>query len=231
MTTFEQVKQFEMMLQTTSEVYNDSDKPDTDTILLYLNIAQIRYVKEKYLSQQTSDDNILSVSKRAEEFRGLVKGGEIAVAAMEDTHLTNSKMGALPSDFLFYIKSDTEVTRTTLYPISVATYIPNEVVNYNDIDKVITTPFNYPSILKPVFVFRDFHNTAGFMVIYDRFTTLSKVWITYIRTPKTLVLDVADANTETTTCELASYMHDEITALAVKIFEEYKYKLLQKDKK
>jgi hypothetical protein len=226
MTVQEQIQQFEIMLQTTSAKYNDLEKPDTDTMLLYLNAAQLKYLKEKYIGLNELKDNVTFIGKKTEEFRALIKSSIVASNVMTDYYANYGKVFSLPTDYLFYLKSDSKVTRVTVKPCT-GIYIPNVEVEYHGLDKLMTTPFNIPVILKPGVFFREYNAGAGMLVVIDKYTTLTEVTITYLRTPKKLVLTVVDSATETDTCEFAPYVHYEIMVLALKMFEEYKYRLMQ----
>ena len=102
---------------------------------------------------------------------------------------------------------------------------PNRVANYDEIDKIVTTPTNKPILRKPVILFAEIDKIY---IHYDQYTTIVSYALTYLRKPKLLVLDVNDTVTETDECELAIHTHEEIVKMAVSMYiDEYKTHLSQ----
>lgn len=222
------LKLFETALNTISDKFNDGEKPDRDEILTYLNSAQLTYMKEKYLNNATFKDNIESVNSRTEEFKNLIVNDTIT--SMSSYYMTHSISFNLPDNYLFYLKSDSKITRTTIYPCT-NKYIPNQEGNYKDVDKLMTTPFNIPVIQRPLIVFMSVNDASGALLVHDKYTTISEIKISYVRKPKELIETVVDSDLQTDECELAEYVHNDIVNLALQLFEQNKFKLISKENK
>lgn len=127
----------------------------------------------------------------------------------------------LPTDYYFYIRSNSKVTGTYL-SLTSAKWVGNRVISHSDLERVITSAYNTPILRMPCVLFED----ARVLLYKDAYTNIFNVDVTYVRKPKKLVLTVVDSDTETTTCELSELTHNEIVDLAVNIFvQEAKYRL------
>ena len=216
---------FESLIQTMYGGFEEQERPDTDTIFRFLNLSVDRYLKEKYLSQSTFKDNIEFVQKNSDDLRGLIKR-QTGLVKNPLSGIPNRSLVNLPSDYLFYIKSESKVTRTALPVLAVAAWVPNREVTYKELAKITTSVYNTPILRHPVVTFEE---DDKILLYKDNYTTVSDFEITYIREPKDLVLTVVDASTETTTVELAEHTHEEIVRLAVEMFTmEYKFRLQMK---
>jgi len=231
MTTFEMQQLFETLLQTSSVLYNDSEKPDTDVIFRYLNEAQIKYIRDKYLSAPTFYERTRVVGNALNDLKELVYietlTNSVSNYYQYSITLTSSK------DVWHYISISCRASRN--YPQFFEDvnldFLPIEA---EEINKYLTTPINKPIIYVPVYtqVYNTSSSKLDVLIIHDSYSIITSdvAQAHVIVKPKTLVLDILDANTETTTCQLASYLHEDIVKLAVALFEEQKYKLAGKSK-
>lgn len=236
MTIFEFQYEFERLLETIYPESKIEDKQDTDTVLLALNIAQRRFLYEKYLSKSTIKENIEYLQKRSDDLRNLIIRGElmspipIPSGPLSGIGYTVN-LSILANKYLFYLRSDTLLTRINAPPIvSIATWTPNEIVNsYEEINKVVTTIYNKPILRQPIVALE---SANKLLIVTDSYTTVglsNTIAITYLKFPKDL--GFGDTSTNTTTCELAEHTHEEIVRSAVDIYvKEYKFLLSQKSK-
>jgi len=226
MTVLEMQQYFETLLQTTSPIFNDADKPDTDTILRFLNVAQIEFINKKYLSAPTFAERVRTLSESIGDFDTLVSYKTLnAGIATTGTFPQNSKLYALTGDEWHFLGASGLITRITLLPTS-NTAIDFEAINISDLDKYTTTYINIPIILVPgCTLLSDTpgggSSTNNILVMYDKYTTLpSTIKLTYLKEPSDLIIGG--------NCELSSYLHEDLVKLAVQMFEEAKYKLVSK---
>lgn len=232
MTVFEMQQLFETMLQTQSPLYNDSDKPDTDTILRYFNHAQISYIKEKWLSANTFVERVVTLGGNLLDLGTLVTTTSLSIDGTVTSPFLYSKVIKATEDYWHVIKLVGEISRTKPYNI-VASPVQFKPVNIEELDRYLTTLNNVPIILTPVYGLLTFSTKTDseIVVLYDKYTTFSvTAGITkmiYLKKPKELNLDT-DSTTLTTTCELAPYIHNELVKYAVSLFEQEKYKLASK---
>ena len=226
MTVAEMQFEFEILIQTMWEGFKELERPNTYTVLRFLNLAQNRYIKEKYLSNPDMRANIEFVRKRSDDLRNLIKryGTTSPVLSHPATGASNRVIITLPSDYLFYIRSDSRVTRTAL-PVVTQQWTPNRETNYDEIFNIETGIYNTPILPHPIIVFEE---SDRLVIYYDSYTSITGYEVTYLRKPKTLVIDDAGSD-ETIECELAYHTHEEVTRMAAEMYTvEYKFRLAQK---
>lgn len=239
--------EFERVVQLADPALEVIQKLDSDTIFYFLNLSQERYIKTNFVDKeglknnkewlQKRDDVLKNIVKRAILFNattGILAQAEPSTAIGGTTTFPNGTIPSgiaitydsgivvpLPTDYYFYLRSNSKVTGTYL-DIVAAKWVPNRVISHSDLENVINSAYNSPILRKPCVLFEDLK-----AVIYkDTYTNIFNVDITYVRKPKKLVLTVANAATETLTCELSELTHNEIVDLAVNIFiQEAKYRL------
>jgi len=215
--------EFQRLLYTSNPEFETKDKLDTDEIFAYLNISQLRTMKAKYFPSLNMQENIININKYIDELRHLI-GRTTGTSITQLTDLLHGNMMALPVDYLYYIRSDSRITRAAMPVISSPSTVPNKIINYNEVESFTTNSFNKPIIRKPGVIFEA---NNKIIVFVDRFTTLTAIVLTYLRTP--IQIGLGGSND----CELAEYLHEEIVQQAVEIFRREKYLLVtkQEDKK
>lgn len=202
MTGFEFQREFERLLQLRNVVFEFDEKPDTETIFGFLNIAQSRLLKQKYLPSANTEENIISIQNNSEDLKDLIT--YVTLTAGSTTYSTYTQSYLYPGDYLHYIRSDSTA--------SVRGYsgsqMPNKLVSWKEMDKAISNTYNSPILRKPFVVLA----SDEILVTRDIYTTISAVKLTYLREPVKITLSV--------TSELAEYLHEDIAQLAVSIFEQ-----------
>jgi len=234
MTVLEMQQLFETLLQTTSPLYNDSEKPDTDTILRYLNLAQTYYIKTKYLSGETFKEKIGTLGANTLDLGALVVTNWANLYS--PFYLTYQNMAVLRAedDYWYIIRVIGNTSRSAPKAI-VKTATELEYFNYADLYRYTTTINNIPIILKPVYTEITLPNETqpDILIVFDNYTDYDfedgSTMLICLKKPYTLSLDAGTGLT--TTCEMADYTHPEIVKLAVSLFEEEKYKLATKQSK
>ena len=231
MTVAEMHFEFQILLETMWDEFKETERPDSFTVLKYLNLAQDRYIKDKYLSNPNMKANVEMVQKKTDDLRNIIKRDTRTVFTAIATGPSNRYLISLPDDYLFYIRADIKITRSDL-PAVIEEWTPVRVTDYDEVYKITTGIYNKPILPEPVIVFEESDN----IVIYkDDYTTLigpgtggGNLELTYLRQPYTMVIDGAGIG-ETITCELAEHTHEEITRIAVEMFTmEYKFRLQTK---
>lgn len=201
MTSLELQREFERLLYNRSPLFESSLKPDTDTIFGFLTIAQLRLLKQKYIPNSNTELNIQSIQDNSEDLRKLIVFTNITPASSVYSVLTKSCV--YPADYLHYIRSDTVGTVES----GNSTQLPNKLVNWGEMDKVITNIYNKPILRKPFIVL----GKTDFLITTDSYTTVTTVRLTYLKKPADITISQ--------TSELAEYLHEDIANLAVQIFE------------
>ena len=227
---------------------------DSDTIFYFINLAQDKYLKEKYLTKTSVKDNIEYIQKNIDDLKQLITRAlmftDIINAAEPSTPITpsvpysnqikSSADGAmilpLPLNYLYYIRSISKLSGTYL-GLADKSYFSNKILDHLDINSsILINGFNTPIIRTPFIVLETVPTGAtlspSYLKLYiDSYTNLFNIEITYLRQPKKIVLVVTDSTTQTSTCELTSSTHQELVSYATKMFvEEYRYKLQKASK-
>ncbi len=229
MTSREMQITFDMQIQLISKELEILEKPDSYTILYFLNSAQDRYLRDMYLSKGRMRDNIEYIQQRSDVLRNLIVRdiSLITEGTENNTIISPTEVDGgialdLPSDFLYYLQSFSKATNSFV-GITEPTWTPNRLVDDAEIDNITNTIFNKPILRKPCVLFEE----GDKAILYkDIDTEIYDISYIYLRKPLKLVLENDTAGETVTECELDPYLHKDIVELAVKMFiEEFKYKL------
>jgi hypothetical protein len=238
MNVFEQIYEFNKLLETVSPEFKTTEKPDTDTIVTVLNIAQLRYLYAKYLNKQTAAENIEYLQQRADDLRNLIQREVLTAVTVSTGPLANiaytADLSTTAFPYLYYLRSDSLVTRTVAPPIVTGEWVANIIArSYEDIDRVTTTAYNKPNLRQPIVALEA---SQKMLIVVDSYTTIDTsastgIGLTYLRQPKYMTVGTPDSNT-VNTCELAWHTHEEIVRSALDIYlKEYKFMLTSKQAK
>ena len=221
------VREMQMAFDTRIQLVSDAEiiktKPDSFTILQFLNRAQEKYITENYLSRGSLQDNIEFIQKRSGALRYIITRAESRIDPLLELYDGGMEV-TLPTDFLYYIKSYSKMTNT-LADATIAEWSANRVINHDELDRVTNGVFHRPILREPCIVFEE----DNIILYKDMDTELSaedpNFYMIYLRQPKTMVLEDPD-NDEVTTCELDDFIHNDIVELAVQMYiVDYKYRL------
>lgn len=222
MTGQDMVYNFQRLVETISPVFLAPEKLDTWEMLDWLTRTQERFIRLKYLNNNSFEQNVYRLSMVSDDLARLLKTESVSLPYTQLGNIEYSKEIPLPEDFLAYVRSDSIVSRT-LPKVVTNRRIGNVEINYDKIDSVITTHQNHPILEAPIVTMKDNTTLPGeervsILLIHDKYTTLKGFYITYIKKPEAIKLDKE--------CELAPYMHEDLVKLAVSMYiEEYKLKL------
>ena len=240
MTTFEMQQLFETLLQTSSPIFNDAEKPDTDTIFRYLNQAQVKYIKDKYLSAPTFYERTRILGNSLNDLKNLIFIDSLTNVTAAPDYVNTLIFKHATVSIWHYLSVSGKITRTHPYATT-NSLIDLTPIEAGDLNKYLTTSINKPLILVPVFTQTQGHgagateNNETLLIVYDAYTTYESAGTKahYLVYPKTLVLtpDLVTVATQTDVCQLADYLHEEVVELAVALSEEKKYKLASKGDK
>lgn len=211
--------EFLRLLETIDKTVLIKDLPSSDMVLQMLNIAQLRYLKEVYFG----DGNHELILEKADTLPNLLVNETTSVLANGDTIFNYSNilnLNTLNKDFLFYVRSDSKVSRSAM-PVVSEQWVTNEFIKVSDIDKYLTTPFNTPIIVKPGCYIQVTDTGLQLRILYDSYTTLglsNTLHIEYLKKPNNIDFDIDS--------ELPSFLHEEIVKLAVDLYiNYYKFRL------
>ena len=225
--------EFERRIQLIDDEFIRSNKLNSDTIFTFLNAATERFVKLAYLQKDKIDDNTRAQKKNADAIKGLIVRktlySTIQSGLNTDSH---TKAFILPSDYCFYIRSNSQITQSYKDESTTQTKIvPNVIISEDDVDKVISTAFNNIILRHPMVVLNagnadQFSETSYINVIHDSYTNISTIDLVYCRKPKKFNVLNVDGKDVLDHCELPENVHMDIIELAVEMFvTEAKYRL------
>ena len=210
---------FQRLVETVSPAFFVNEKLDSWEMLDWLNRTQERYIRLKYLNQNSFEENVFRLSMVSDDLAKLIKT-EVISSMQTPTHINYAKEIVVPDDFVAYIRSDSSISRIAPEVIN-NEKIGNVEINYDKIDNLITTHNNKPILEAPVITMTNSSiqtDRPSLLLIMDSYTTLKGFYLTYLRKPNKI-----EFNTE---CELAPYMHEDLVKLSVSMFlDEYKLKL------
>lgn len=230
-------KLFEELLQTSNSLYNDSEKPDTDTIFRYLNLAQIEYIQKKYLSGTTFYEKTKIIGANLNDLKNMIK--TISFLESPNTPYTNSTLLKPDNIAVWHYLSLTGIISRTAPYSTTLTPIDFTQIEAKDLNQYLTTSINKPIILVPVYsqtstdLSNSLEDNSGIIVIHDSYTTLvpTSTKAQAMVYPRTLVLEVeaGEEGRQTNICDIATYLHEDIVKFAVTLYEQQKYKLISKE--
>lgn len=219
MTNTEMQIEFMRLLKAISNQLVTSELPNSNTIFQMLTISQIRYLKEIYFKDGSHE----VIIEKADELKDLTRRTLLDTSSATGALSGIAVQASLNSvtDFMFYIRSDSKLTRTAVPVISSEKWMPNEFIKYSEKDNFLTTPVHNPIIIKPGCYIENSGSANNLIVIHDAYTTIETtggVSLEYIKEP----VDI----TESVSSELPNFMHEDIVKFAVDIYiNSYKLRL------
>ena len=239
MTVREMQMAFDTRIQLVSEAEVIKTKPDSFTILQFLNRAQEKYVTENYLSKGSFQENIQFIQRRSDVLRNLIKRTPVSGVGslvLIDNGAGNLPDGGipvtLPDDYLYYIKSFSKI-ENVLARTADFEWSPSRVVNHDELDRITNGAFHRPILREPCIIFEENNNAIYYKDIDTTLFTgtvdvTPNFYMIYLRQPKELVLTVPSGSTDyiTDECELDDFVHNDVVELAVQMYiVDYKYRL------
>lgn len=196
---------------------------EDEDILYWLNVSQGELIKRKMFGSDRNPQGYGQGQKRMEDLSPLVVYSDQMLYDETNgplyAHSYHPNVATLIiadniSDYLYYVGCDVLISD----PNAPTDTTPQEsiLVEESVIGKLISTPYNKP-VLRNSYIYL---KEGEVNVIYDAFATVNSIYVSYVRKPLKLVLTVADATSETDTCELPEHTHDEIVNLTVMLMLE-----------
>lgn len=219
-------KEFERRITLMNPTFEIKEKLTSDTIFSFLNAYTKRYVKQIYLQADQTQDKSRAQKKSIDSIKSLISRTIINKSNIIDNERCNVSF-KLPTDYFLYIRSNSFVSSTYRDPkLKNLEPVPNELIDIEDADKVITTPYNSIILRNPQVVMQSDDSQVYMNVIHDRHTNIECVELVYYRMPKEFNVIGVDNKNVLNCCELPESTHMEIVEGAVEMFiTEAKYRL------
>lgn len=224
--------EFERRITLMNPALNIAEKVTSDTIFSFLNAYTKRYVRELYLSSDSTEDGTRAQKRSIDAIKSLLKREVInKTKNVHSDEYTESFL--LPDDYFLYVRSNSLVTSTYRdRELSNTQAIPNHIIDADDTDNVLTTPFNHIILRNPQVILHTGGKEVYANVIHDQYTTLEQLDLIYYRLPKEFNVLNVDGKNILDHCELPESTHMEIVEGAVDMFvTEAKYRLNTKQDK
>ena len=174
---------FQQKIQDTSPIFEVEQRPDSFTIVNYLNKAIDKYLEKKYLSLPSFEHRLVAIENNIDELRHLIYPYGVLTAVKDLTQYnwsTRGKRYRTPDDVLIPISLSCIVTRTEVYPMTGQTLFA-EFTNRRQAEKLVSNTADKVMYPKPIAVWED---PFYLMVIGDAYTTvLTAGNLTYLRKP------------------------------------------------
>ena len=177
-----------------------------DEILLMLNQAQDRFVKQRYGETNTKKFGFEEIQKRTEDIKNIVKPITlIPNPNVPDNINPNAQFVDLPSDYWINIFDRALITYPNCYgdPISDECYI--KPITHEEYSGSIRNPYTKPYDGKVLRMMVD----GKIELIHSSDVTITGYKLRYLRQPVRI--------TSIVTCELSDMVHQEIVSMAISI--------------
>lgn len=226
-----------------------TNKLSSDVIFEFLNAATLRFCRESYVLEDSTETGSRAFRKVNDALKGLSTRVKITADKPDDdgTTLTTYMVRVqLPPNYMYYIRSTSEVTSTYKWKTAPEKpygdedshdrkllVTPNKVIKEDEIDRILTTYYNRPILINPYVVLTesqesdqttdpsqttDPDNKIYLNVIHDSYTTIKTIDLYYYRRPRRFDVIGVDGKNILDHCELAENVHMEIVELAIQMF-------------
>lgn len=179
---------------------------EDDEVLLLLNQAQDRFVKQRYGDTNTKKFGFEEIQKRTEDIKNIVRNSIIVPSVNTTENISvNSQFCTLPSDYWISVQERARITYLDCLGAIVADECFVEAIQHNDYNYKIGNPYTKPNTGK---ILRLMEN-GQIELIHSPDTTITSLHLRYIKEPVRI--------TNLITCELSPMVHSEIVSLAITI--------------
>lgn len=217
----------ERRLQTILPTLKIENKIDTEDIYAFLNQFQKQYIDALYRQGDQVESGTRLATMTEDLLRTLTAHSTLTEVEPDTSLDVNNKRYNLPSDYYQYIRSVSKVT-STYKDASTDTIASNTLVKQSDANKIINQYYDKNRILRnPAAVLEGSNTnpTGTLKIIYDIYTTIDSVNLTYIKLPCDFSVITGVA------CELPYTCFEELVAGATELYMDHLLATQPKQKK
>ncbi len=179
---------------------------EDDEILLLLNQAQERFVKQRYGDTNTKKFGFEEIQKRTEDIKNIVKPDLLTVLPNSSDNINpNAQFVGLPTDYWFSVLERARIQYIDCLGERVDDEVYVNTITHEDYSYSIDNPYKKPNTGK---VLRLMAN-GQIELIHSSDVVLTGLRIRYVRKPSPITL--------TSTCELSEHTHQEVVSLAITV--------------
>jgi hypothetical protein len=183
---------FQEKITDVNPIFEIEQRPDTYTIINYLNRAIMDYLKKGFMSLQTFEQQLIAVSQAQDDLRFLIKTQDVPEYPWATTNQnwgSRGKRYRLPDNILIPLSLTCTVTRTEVQPYTDQTVFA-EFRSRMQAERLIKTTRDQVIHVKPVaFIEDEFY----LVVVGDAYvTSITADHLTYLRKPDKLSFDYTE---------------------------------------
>jgi hypothetical protein len=183
---------FQQKITDVNPVFEVEQRPDTYTIINYLNRAIMDYLKKGFMSLQTFEQQLIAVSQAQDDLRFLIRTQDVPEypwATMNQNWGDRGKRYRLPDNILIPLSLTCTVTRIEVQPYTDQTVFA-EFRSRIQAERLIKTTRDQVIHVKPVaFIEDEFY----LVVVGDAYVTaITADRLTYLRKPDKLSFDYTE---------------------------------------
>ncbi len=179
---------------------------EDDEILLMLNQAQERFVKQRYGDTNTKKFGFEEIQKRTEDIKNIVQPAFLTVSANSPDNInSNAQFVTLPDDYWFSVLERAKIEYLDCLGAVVNDEVYVNTITHEDYSYSIDNPYKKANTGKVLKLTAD----GQIELIHSSDVTLIGLRIRYVRKPNPI--------TSTDTCELSEHTHQEIVDESIRI--------------
>jgi len=192
---------FQQKIEDVNLAFSEVDRPNTFTIVNYLNKSIDQHLQQKYLALPTFEQRLVAIDMSHDELYQLLSNiqlsdGEFLTQFNWDTR---GRKYWGPDDILIPISISVEVTREEIY-VTGQERMFCEMVSRKQAERVISDSTDKVMFPKPLGLWYD---RKYFMIIGDAYTTeILDPQLTYLKKPFTLSFDYTQFDTTSATINI-----------------------------
>lgn len=187
----------------------------------YLNEAQDRFIKTRYGGNNLYRARFEEIQKRTDDLKELVVsnfalvslatsyssvGQNVYMADLSKLYTTIELDQLSGNSYMIYVKSLSSIKIDDCVK-----FVPNKLVQHDDINTLINDPFNKPNLTKNLIFFEN----GNIFIWATPEVTVESLFVTFIKRPAQM--NIGTYGNPIVECELSEYTHKEIVQLAVSI--------------
>lgn len=195
---------FQQKITDVNPVFEDEQRPDTYTIVNYLNRSIMDYLKKGFLSLPTFEQQLVAVSESQDDLRYLIRANvayEFTDQLLGDNWEGRGYKYRIPDDVLIPLRVSCTTTRIEVQPYSDQKVFA-EFTSKRQAEKLLSLPTNKVIHVRPLaFIEDEFY----LVVVGDAYTTsLSMNHLTYLRKPDKLSFDYTELTGSSSSLDISS---------------------------
>lgn len=207
---------FKILLNKLDSFNNQNLEPEE--IDVFLNQTMFRIIEQRAYGPNIKGETVEETEKRVDDLNNITNPYSTTTFFTDSLSKTNGKYIELPSDYRHALQEECLVSYTDCNGQTQSKRVSIKPVTHDRYNRIVRDPFHKPfTDLIIRLSHSKVNNKPVFELITDGSTTLTRYYLTYLRTPVSMQYG-STYSTPTTdvNCELNEHIHREIVETAVK---------------